>query len=122
MDMTEYYCLRVDGSRVHLEAEENAPLADAVRKWGGKGTSLRVGASVFEQQYIAGHEDTLLCRVFRKADGTGGLLVVFDATGLLLVAEAASNLALVAGAGHFARMATYIRYGADIFEHGDDED
>lgn len=122
MDMTEFYTVRVDDSRVQLDQQDNVPLATAMRAWGGKGTTIRVGAESFEQQYIAGHEDNLMCRVFRRVDGAGGLLAVFDGTGLLLVAQAATNLALVAGAGQFARMATYIRYGADIFEHGDEDE
>lgn len=122
MSALEFYHLRLEGSRPVFETLDNPALSAAILDWAGKGTSLNVGADSFEQQYIAGHEETLLCRVFRKAGGTGGFVVVFDGTGALLVAQADSNLALVAGAGHFSRMATYIRYGADIFEHRDDDD
>lgn len=122
MSTVEFYTLRLDASRVSFGPLDNAPLVKAIEAWAGKGVSVKVGADSYEQQYIAGDEETLLCRVFRKVDGAGGFVVVFDGTGALLVAHADTNLALLAGAGHFARMATYIRYGADIFEHGDDED
>lgn len=122
MSALEFYHIRFEGSRPVFKNVDDPNFSKAILDWAGKGTSLSVGADNFEQQYIAGHEETLLCRVFRRKDGAGGFVVVFDGTGVLLVAQADSNLALVAGAGHFARTATYIRYGADIFEHGDDED
>lgn len=122
MHTLEFYSLRLDGNRVNFASLDNPALVKAVGAWAGKGTSIKVESNTYEQQYIAGHEDNLLCRVFRKVNGAGGFVVVFDGTGALLVAYADTNLELVAGAGHFARMATYIRYGADIFEHGDEED
>lgn len=122
MSALEFYRIRLEGSHPVLESLDNPVLSKAILAWAGKGTSVSVGADTFEQQYIAGHEETLLCRVFRNVDGAGGFVVVFDGTGVLLVAQADSNLALVAGAGHFSRMATYIRYGADIFEHRDEDD
>lgn len=122
MRTLEFYTLRLDGNRVNFGSLDNPLLVKAVEAWAGKGLSVKAGADSYEQQYIAGHEETLLCRVFRKVNGAGGFVVVFDGTGALLVACADTNLELVAGAGHFARMATYIRYGADIFEHRDEED
>lgn len=122
MNTLEFYSLRLDGNRVNFGSLDNSALVKCIEAWAGKGTSLKVGADSYEQQYIVGHEETLLCRVFRKVNGAGGFVVVFDGTGALLVAWADTNLELVAGAGHFARLATYTRYGADIFEHGDEED
>lgn len=122
MQLNEVYSVRVSKEQVQFDPLEQPVLRDAVLAWGGKGTIMKVGDATFEQQYIVGHEDTLLCRVFRKARAAGGLLVAMDATGLLLVALAATNLELVSAAGYFARTSTYIRYGADIFEHGDDEE
>lgn len=120
MQLNEVYSVRLGTGQVQFDPLEHPSLRDAVLAWGGKGIIVKVEEATFEQQYIVGHEDTLLCRVFRKARSAGGLLVVMDATGLLLVALAATNLELVNAAGYFARMSTYIRYGADIFEHGDD--
>lgn len=122
MDLSEVYSVRLGAGQVEFDALEAPALRKAVQEWGGKGTILHVEGAAFEQQYLVGHEDTLLCRVFRKAKTFGGLLVVMDATGLLLVALATTNLELVSAAGHFARMSTYIRYGADIFENIDAED
>lgn len=122
MQLDEVYSVRLGGGQVEFDSLEDPTLRKAVLAWGGKGTILHVEDASFEQQYIVGHEDTLLCRVFRKAKSAGGLLVVMDATGLLLVALATTNLELVSAAGHFSRLSTYVRYGADIFEDIDDED
>lgn len=122
MQNTELYTLRFDGRDIHFEGCEDNDLIKALQNWDGTGILPPVGKDSYEQQYIAGHEETLLCRIYRKVGGTGGLVAVYDATGLLLVAQADSNLILVEGAGHFARMSTYIRYGADIFEHDDADD
>ncbi|MBQ1330683.1 MAG: hypothetical protein IIY31_03415 [Desulfovibrio sp.] len=68
----------------------------------------------------AGDPELMSASIFRFPEG-GGSIVVHDETGeKSFVVLCNSNLALAETASHYASLVANLRYGADIFENGDE--
>ena len=115
----ECYILEHDGKRLRFEAGKAdrmpcpLPAKDAA--------AFEPGAP-WETHARLGDDNRLWCEAFRAPGRPGGLFVLRDFDEILMVAAAETHLAFVSGLSRFARMTTYARYAADIFEHADDED
>jgi hypothetical protein len=80
----------------------------------------RLEDSEFDPVCTAGDPELMTASVFRFPEG-GGFVVVRDEVGeTSFTVLCTSNLALAEVASHYASLSAELRYGADIFENGDD--
>lgn len=112
----EIYTLKHNGQTLIFGKNQDTEFCEFICEWDGQGSLLFFGLKRFEQQYVLGHEDTILCRVYKNNNGQGGIIAVLEHSELLIVAYALDNLSYVEGIAHYAKTATYVRYGYDIFE------
>ncbi len=105
----EYYDLEWCGTRLHTK------VADA--------TSFNLNDDLKPAGPIhscLGDDNKIWCAVYREQ--SGGMFIIRDFDHVLLVARAKNNMTFLAGLNYFAGIVSNSRYGADIFEHNDDED
>ncbi len=69
-----------------------------------------------------GDDNKIWCEVYRAQGQSGGFFILRDFDDVLMVAKAHDNIAFLAGLNFFAGIVSNSRYGADIFEHNEDED
>lgn len=113
---TEVYSLKHNGQTLIFGKNQDTEFCDFICDWDGQGSLLLFGVKRFEQQYVLGHEDNILCKVYKNITESGGIIAVFERTDLLIVVYAKDHLSYLEGVAHYAKTATYARYGYDIFE------
>jgi len=115
MENTEIYSLKHNGQRLIFDKNQDEELQELIIHWDGKGSLLLLEHEKFEQQYVLGHEENILCKVYKKSGGSGGMIAVLERSELLIVAYALDNFAYIEGIAHYAKTVTYTRFGYDIF-------
>lgn len=111
----EVYLVKHNGQNLIFAKNEDIELNDCISKWNGLDNSLLAGERSYIMQYALGHEENILCKVFKHNKGQGGIIAIYENSDLLLIAYAMDNMAYIEAIGHYAKMATYTRYGYDIF-------
>lgn len=109
--MKENYMLEIAGDHITFtRLEKNAP--DFASK-----CMLPAAADDFELSCRMGDPDLLECLAYRHKNSWGGIFALRDKAGLLYTAQADTALIWSIGLGYFGKLASYVRYGADIFEN-----
>lgn len=103
--MPEYYTARHDGIRLTFTPATGGDVGD----WADYRSVWRMGDA-----------ENLWCEARRAPRDPGGVVIVRDFDEELVVVHAPTHLAFVETLGHFARLVTYGRYAADIYEHDED--
>ncbi len=69
-----------------------------------------------------GDDNKIWCTVYRAQGMGGGIFIMRDFDEVLIIAKAQDNMTFLSGLEFFAGIVSNSRYGADIFEHVDDDE
>lgn len=114
----ECYTLEYDGKRLRFAPAslENMPCQPVTT---GERTDVTL-KSPWEFHSSLGDDNRIWCEAYRVSNQPGGFFIVRDFDEVLLLARAETHLAFLQGLSRFARLTTYTRYAADIFEHDEE--